>query len=78
VVTSGYVPLGGVLGGPAVHRPLEADESFVLRHGHTYCGHPTACAAGLVALDILRREGLVERALKVGERLRRRPARPAG
>lgn len=68
-VTSGYLPLGGVLVGPAVRGPLEADPQFILRHGHTYSGHPTSCAAGLAALDILRREGLIHRAPKVGERL---------
>src|ERR1700736_2426104 len=39
-VTSGYLPLGGVLFGPAVCEPLEADPAFVLRHGYTYSGHP--------------------------------------
>jgi adenosylmethionine-8-amino-7-oxononanoate aminotransferase len=68
-VTSGYQPLGGVLVGGRVRAPLEADESFLLRHGHTYSGHPAAAAAGLVALEITRREGLLERATKVGERL---------
>lgn len=68
-VTSGYLPLGGVLLGPAVRGPLEADAQFVLRHGHTYSGHPASCAAGLAALGILRREGLIHRAPKVGERL---------
>ena len=46
-VTSGYVPLGGVALGTAVRAPLEADASFLLRHGHTYSGHAAACAAGL-------------------------------
>ncbi len=68
-VTSGYVPLGGVLVGPAVREPLEADDAWLLRHGHTYSGHPTACAAGLANLKILREEGLVERAPAIGERL---------
>jgi putrescine---pyruvate transaminase len=68
-VTSGYLPLGGVLVGPAVRAPLEAAPDLVLRHGHTYSGHPSACAAGLAALDITRREGLIERALHVGQRL---------
>ncbi|MGH8903309.1 MAG: aspartate aminotransferase family protein [Egibacteraceae bacterium] len=68
-VTSGYLPLGGVLVGPAVRGPLEADPQFILRHGHTYSGHPTSCAAGLAVLDILRIEGLIDRAPKVGERL---------
>jgi len=68
-VTSGYQPLGGVLVGAAVRGPLEADADFLLRHGHTYSGHPTACAAALEVLDILRREDLVARAAHVGDRL---------
>jgi putrescine---pyruvate transaminase len=68
-VTSGYVPLGGVLVGAAVRGPLEADASFWLRHGHTYSGHAAACAAALANLDIIESEGLVERADHVGRRL---------
>jgi putrescine aminotransferase len=68
-VTSGYQPVGGVLVGPAVREPLEAEASFVLRHGNTYSGHPAGCAAGLANLAIMRREGLVERAGEVGRRL---------
>lgn len=68
-VTSGYVPLGGLLVGPAVRERLEADPDFVLRHGHTYSGHPTACAAAVAALEITRAQGLLERAVAVGDRL---------
>ncbi len=68
-VTSGYAPLGGVLVGAAVRARLEADADFVLRHGHTYGGHPTVCAAALAALDVTRREALLERARLVGDRL---------
>ncbi len=68
-VTSGYLPLGGVLVGPAVREPLEADPSFVLRHGHTYSGHPTACAAALANIGILRDEGLLDRAEGIAARL---------
>jgi adenosylmethionine-8-amino-7-oxononanoate aminotransferase len=34
----------------------------MFRHGYTYSGHATACVAGLVVMDILEREGLIERA----------------
>lgn len=67
-VTSGYQPLGGVLVGARVRAAIEED-GYVLRHGHTYSGHPSCCAAGLANLGILRREGLVERAPAIGERL---------
>lgn len=63
------MPLGGVIVGPAVRAPLEADPAWLLRHGHTYSGHPTACAAALANLDVIEREGLVARAGPVGDRL---------
>lgn len=65
-VTSGYVPLGGVFVGSAPLRALEADTNFFLRTGYTYSGHATACAAALQNLEIIEREGLVERATHVG------------
>jgi putrescine aminotransferase len=68
-VSSGYQPLGGVLVGARVRASLEADPAFVLRHGYTYSGHPTSCAAGLANLDILESEALAERADAIGERL---------
>jgi adenosylmethionine-8-amino-7-oxononanoate aminotransferase len=68
-VSSGYIPVGGVVVGAAVRRPLEADPSFVLRHGHTYSGHASAAAGALAALDITAGEGLLDRAKHVGARL---------
>ena len=68
-VTSGYVPLGGVLVNGRVRAPLESDPSFILRHGYTYSGHASACAAAIANLDILEREGLLARALRIGARL---------
>ena len=68
-VNSGYVPLGGVVVGSAVRAPLEADPSFMFRHGFTYSGHPAACAAALKAMEIAEREGLVARAITMGARL---------
>jgi len=68
-LTSGYQPLGGVFVGPAVRGPLEADPNFFLRTGFTYSGHPTACRAALANIDIIEREGLVDRAHHVGQRL---------
>lgn len=68
-VTSGYLPLGGVVVGRRALDPLEADDRFVLRHGYTYSGHPTTCAAGVANLEVLEAEGLLDRAVEVGERL---------
>ncbi|MDA8238556.1 MAG: aminotransferase class III-fold pyridoxal phosphate-dependent enzyme [Chloroflexi bacterium] len=61
-VTSGYLPLGGVLIGRRVAEPFwEGASGPVFRHGYTYSGHATACAAALANLDIVEREGLVAR-----------------
>lgn len=62
-VTSGYMPLGGVLVGPRVRAPFwdEPIPGAVFRHGYTYSGHSGAAAAAMANLDILEREGLVER-----------------
>jgi adenosylmethionine-8-amino-7-oxononanoate aminotransferase len=68
-VTSGYLPLGGVVVGRSVLDPLESDPTYTLRHGHTYSGHPTPCAAALANLAIIEREGLLGRARPIGERL---------
>lgn len=68
-VSSGYQPLGGVVVGDAVRGVLEADPEFVFRHGFTYSGHPAACAAGLVNIDIIESEGLLGRVRGIEDRL---------
>jgi putrescine---pyruvate transaminase len=60
-VTSGYQPLGGVVASGRAAEPFFGPDAPVFRHGATYAGHPTACAAALANLDILEREGLVTR-----------------
>ena len=68
-VTSGYQPLGGVITGPAINAALTADPAFFLRHGYTYSGHATVCAAALKNIEIMKREQLVQRAQHVGQRI---------
>ncbi|NCX18632.1 MAG: aspartate aminotransferase family protein, partial [Acidimicrobiia bacterium] len=65
-VTSGYVPLGGVFVGASPRAALESDPNFFLRTGYTYSGHATACAAALKNLEIIERDGLVQRAIHIG------------
>ena len=64
-VTSGYLPMGGVITSPRVSAPFFADGGPMLRHGYTYSGHPTVAAAAMANLDILEREGLAGRALEL-------------
>ena len=59
-VSSGYLPLGGVLVGDRVAGVISTGGGE-FAHGHTYSGHPVCCAAGIENLRILREEGIVER-----------------
>jgi putrescine---pyruvate transaminase len=59
-VTSGYVPLGGVMVGERVAKVL-VDQGGEFNHGYTYSGHPVACAVALANIRLIRREALVER-----------------
>jgi beta-alanine--pyruvate transaminase len=66
-VTNGAVPLGGVIVSNRIHDAFMSgpERAIELFHGHTYSGHPLACAAGLATLDLYRDEGLFERALRM-------------
>ncbi len=59
-VTSGYIPLGGVLVGNRVADVL-IEKGGEFNHGYTYSGHPVACAVALANLDIMEREQLPQR-----------------
>jgi adenosylmethionine-8-amino-7-oxononanoate aminotransferase len=43
------------------------------QHGHTYVGHPVACAAALAVQKVIDAEGLLERVRTMGHRLREAP-----
>ena len=61
-LTSGYLPLGAVLFSGRIAEPFwRPDSTAMLRHGYTYSGHATACAAALANLDIIEGEQLVDR-----------------
>ena len=69
-ITSGYVPLGGVIVGARVAEPFwSSDTGGVWRHGYTYSGHATATAAAHPNLDIMEREDLPGRALELESEL---------
>jgi adenosylmethionine-8-amino-7-oxononanoate aminotransferase len=68
-VTSGYVPLGGVLVAPTIRNAFWAEGVGPWRHGYTYSGHAVATAAAHANLDIIEREALVARALVLEDEL---------
>ncbi len=59
-VTSGCVPLGGVMVGNRVAKVL-IEQGGEFNHGYTYSGHPVACAVALANIAIMERENLVGR-----------------
>jgi len=61
-VTSGYLPLGGVIVSERVAEPFWSTPGGpVFRHGATYSGHATCAAAALANIELLERDGLLER-----------------
>ena len=72
-ITSAYAPLSACIVSDDVWRVLsERGGSRVFGHGYTYTAHPVCAAAALANLDILEREGLLDRATASGELLLRR------
>lgn len=60
-VTSGYLPLGGVVVSGEIAAPFWSPGGPVFRHGATYAGHPVCCAAALANLELLEQDDLLER-----------------
>jgi beta-alanine--pyruvate transaminase len=63
-VTSGAVPMGGVIARDGIYEAFMRGPEHVIElfHGYTYSAHPLACAAGLATLDLYRDEKLFARA----------------
>src|SRR3989442_7774635 len=69
-VTSGYLPLGGIMVTKAIKEVMDAvkpDDRWM--HAYTNSGHPTCCAVAVKNIEILQRERLWQNAAKMGERL---------
>ncbi len=77
-VTSGYVPLGGVMVGDRIARVL-VEQGGEFAHGYTYSGHPVACAVGVANIRLIQQLGLVQHVHDdVGPYLAQRYAELAG
>ncbi len=78
-VTSGYLPLGGMMVSEQIADAIRSAPSAERwAHVSTYSGHPVCCAVALKTLDIIEREKLVGRAARLGEYLRDRLERELG
>jgi adenosylmethionine-8-amino-7-oxononanoate aminotransferase len=67
---AGYQPIGAVLAQGAIVERLRAGSGAFL-HGHTYIGHPVACAAALAVQQVIERDQLLSQVVKRGMSLRR-------
>jgi adenosylmethionine-8-amino-7-oxononanoate aminotransferase len=65
----GYQPIGAVLTSEHVLAPLRKG-SGLFQHGHTYLGHPIACAAALAVQRVIARDGLLSRVGTYGAMLK--------
>ena len=59
-VTSGYIPLGGVLVGDRVAKVL-IEEGGEFNHGYTYSGHPVACAVAIANIKLMQEHDIVNK-----------------
>lgn len=65
---AGYQPIGAMLCTAAIHDAIAAGTGF-FQHGHTYLGHPVACAAALAVLERLIDDNVLGRVTAAGEAL---------
>jgi adenosylmethionine-8-amino-7-oxononanoate aminotransferase len=65
---AGYQPIGAMLCSGKIYNAIK-DGSGLFQHGHTYIGHPTACAAALAVLTKLTDGGLVQQSATMGDKL---------
>lgn len=67
-MASGYQPIGAAVTTPAIASAF-AGSGMGLMHGHTFGGHPLACAAALKTIEIIQRDRMVERVERLGRHL---------
>src|SRR6476661_2928600 len=65
---AGYMPIGAVLIAEKIHRVIERGSNVVM-HGHTFTGHPTACAAALATQQEIRDQDLLANVRRQGDAL---------
>ena len=65
---AGYQPIGAMLCSAEIYSAIENGSGF-FQHGHTYLGHPVACAAGYAVVSAILDRNLIARVQTQGNRL---------
>ncbi len=65
---AGYQPIGAMLCSGRIYEAI-AGGSGMFQHGHTYIGHPVACAAGLAVVTAMLERQLIPRVQDLGTAL---------
>ncbi len=68
-LAAGYQPIGAMLCSADIYSAIEQGSGF-FQHGHTYLGHPVACAGALAVMQVMAESGLVSRVDRMGGKLR--------
>ncbi len=62
---AGYQPIGALMVSGPIYDAIAGGSGF-FQHGHTYMGHPTACAAALAVQHVIERDGLLDNVRRMG------------
>ncbi|MBS1270203.1 MAG: putative aminotransferase [Gammaproteobacteria bacterium] len=65
---AGYQPIGALMVNGRIYDAIAGGTGF-FQHGHTYMGHPTACAAALAVQQVIERDGLLDNTKRMGNLL---------
>lgn len=65
---AGIQPIGAMLCSGSIYDAVEQGSGF-FQHGHTYLGHPVACAAGVAVLSAIEERGLLQNVRRMGAKL---------
>ena len=66
---AGYQPIGAMLCTSKIYEAIENGSGF-FQHGHTYMGHPVACAAGLAVMNSIVERNLLDAVNDIGNKLK--------
>lgn len=68
-LAAGYQPIGALLASRKIYEAIKEGSGF-FQHGHTFMGHPAACAAAVATLQVIERDKLLDNVTQRGNELK--------